>query len=198
MKNISRRVFIKGLAVAGAAAAASTVLAGCNTNMIPGVGDDTDEPEVEAPADSKVMTFVSPLDDEKTLTITFGSLVQPNNDWNDTDEGKAKIKVVIDNKMGAAATFNPSTVTANSLYFSVKAYANGNSGVNVLATDASTLGASPASIGQNSTSNTVNLANLDTYNATKVTVEVTMYQALDGTDTTAKHEIKKQSITYTL
>ena len=69
MKNISRRVFIKGLAVAGVAAAASTVLAGCNTNMLPdvdnGAEDDTTE---ETPAKNQVMEYTD--DNGKKLTIT--------------------------------------------------------------------------------------------------------------------------------
>ena len=69
MKNISRRVFIKGLAVAGVAAAASTVLAGCNTNMIPGVDDGAeDDTTEETPAKNQVVEYTD--DNGKKLTIT--------------------------------------------------------------------------------------------------------------------------------
>ena len=69
MKNISRRVFIKGLAVAGVAAAASTVLAGCNTNMIPGVDDGAeDDTTEETPAKNQVVEYTD--DNGKKLTFT--------------------------------------------------------------------------------------------------------------------------------
>ena len=69
MKNISRRVFIKGLAVAGVAAAASTVLAGCNTNMIPGVDDGAEDETVPTPANSHVVK-----DGDNTLTLSSSKL----------------------------------------------------------------------------------------------------------------------------
>ena len=74
MKNISRRVFIKGLAVAGVAAAASTVLAGCNTNMIPGVDDGNEDPSEEPSTDSNTLTWTDPEDSKKTLSITLSSM----------------------------------------------------------------------------------------------------------------------------
>ena len=75
MKNISRRVFIKGLAVAGVAAAASTVLAGCNTNMLPDVDNGTDEPSEETPAKNEAMVYTVGGDSSKTLTITAGDVI---------------------------------------------------------------------------------------------------------------------------
>ena len=66
MKNISRRVFIKGLAVAGVAAAASTVLAGCNTNMIPGVDDGNEDEGTETPSNQKV-TLTDPAADKSMI-----------------------------------------------------------------------------------------------------------------------------------
>ena len=73
MKNISRRVFIKGLAVAGVAAAASTVLAGCNTNMIPGVDDGAEEPSGDSSA-AQTLTFADPADADKTVSITLSDM----------------------------------------------------------------------------------------------------------------------------
>ena len=75
MKNISRRVFIKGLAVAGVAAAASTVLAGCNTNMIPGVDDGAEDPSEEPSTNSNTLSFADPVDPSKTVSITLSNMV---------------------------------------------------------------------------------------------------------------------------
>ena len=70
MKNISRRVFIKGLAVAGVAAAASTVLAGCNTNMIPGVDDGSEDEGTETPTNQKITLTDSGEGTSLTVEVT--------------------------------------------------------------------------------------------------------------------------------
>ena len=73
MKNISRRVFIKGLAVAGVAAAASTVLAGCNTNMIPGVdGGNEGGAEDNTSSTSTLVLTPNSSKEKETLTVNFG------------------------------------------------------------------------------------------------------------------------------
>ena len=137
MKNISRRVFIKGLAVAGVAAAASTVLAGCNTDMIPGVDDGKEDPET--PAAPTSFTFTDPLDSTKTLTITsksfaLGEVVL-------ADEGTAEIDFQVANKLGKGVHFvnvdptgtasgtalNPAVGTVGDYFVVVSAYPDGNS-----------------------------------------------------------------------
>ena len=105
MKNISRRVFIKGLAVAGVAAAASTVLAGCNTNMIPGVGDGAEDDTVEdvTPGNVQTLTWTDQANDKK-LTIKVSDVV------NDEINGRVYLYAEVLNelgneiKLGAAAT----------------------------------------------------------------------------------------------
>ena len=71
MKNISRRVFIKGLAVAGVAAAASTVLAGCNTNMIPGVDDGNEDDTNEGTTGNVQTVTLTDQADGKTVTLNI-------------------------------------------------------------------------------------------------------------------------------
>ena len=102
MKNISRRVFIKGLAVAGVAAAASTVLAGCNTNMIPGVDDDQDN-EVTEPDASNKYTF---KDGDKTLVISAPSAVTTAVDASTAGNVKIAIPVEVQNNLGADVVFS--------------------------------------------------------------------------------------------
>ena len=121
MKNISRRVFIKGLAVAGVAAAASTVLAGCNTNMIPGVDDDQDN-EVTEPDASNKYTF---KDGDKTLVISAPSAVTTAVGA-DPDEVKLFVPVTIENNLGVSVKFDDSAATsANSELFHVVLTASG-------------------------------------------------------------------------
>ena len=97
MKNISRRVFIKGLAVAGVAAAASTVLAGCNTNMLPDVDNGT-EGEGETVTNSQVVTLDD--GDKFEVKVTVGSpvyyesvkkLVVPVSVVNTSEEGTTSL-----------------------------------------------------------------------------------------------------------
>lgn len=77
MKNISRRVFIKGMAVAAVATATSTVLAGCNTNMIPDVdnGTDGDTNEDVTPGNTQTVTYTDQANDKK-LTIKVSNVVK--------------------------------------------------------------------------------------------------------------------------
>ena len=103
MKNISRRVFIKGLAVAGVAAAASTVLAGCNTNMIPGVDDDQDN-EVTEPDASNKYTFTKV--DGETLVISAPSAVTTAVDASAAGNVKIAIPVEVQNNLGANVVFS--------------------------------------------------------------------------------------------
>ena len=101
MKNISRRVFIKGLAVAGVAAAASTVLAGCNTNMIPGVDDGADS-QPETPSTSKVMTWADPTDSKKTLSVTLKSATLGDDTaFAGANKNKVSITALVENDMGS-------------------------------------------------------------------------------------------------
>ena len=95
MKNISRRVFIKGLAVAGVAAAASTVLAGCNTNMIPGVGDGAEDDTVEdvTPGNVQTVTWTDQANDKK-LTIKVTDVV------NDEINGRVYLYAEVLNELG--------------------------------------------------------------------------------------------------
>ena len=95
MKNISRRVFIKGLAVAGVAAAASTVLAGCNTNMIPGVGDDAEDDTTEGVVTGNTYTY---KDGDGTLAVTMDSFFTTNIASDDKEDIYFKVKV--DNRLG--------------------------------------------------------------------------------------------------
>ena len=101
MKNISRRVFIKGLAVAGVAAAASTVLAGCNTNMIPGVDDDQDN-EVTEPAATNKYTFTTV--DGDTLVISAPSAVTTAVDAGATSVSVG-IALAVENNLGGSVKF---------------------------------------------------------------------------------------------
>ena len=136
MKNISRRVFIKGLAVAGVAAAASTVLAGCNTNMIPGIDNDG-EGEVETPA-ATVLEFVDADDKDKTLKVTATKLTVGNTQFG---EDQAAITLRIENNLGQDLYFLDadakiaSTSNANVLdgtyYLFVEAYADDQTGKEV-------------------------------------------------------------------
>ena len=102
MKNISRRVFIKGLAVAGVAAAASTVLAGCNTNMIPGVGDGAEDDTVEeVPTTNQSQTYTVPdTDGKEYLTLTATGLTVLK------EAEVAAISFKVENKTGAVVKFN--------------------------------------------------------------------------------------------
>ena len=133
MKNISRRVFIKGLAVAGVAAAASTVLAGCNTNMIPGgntEGEGEGEGETSA---SNVLTLTSDADSSKTFTLDFGKLEVGSVAFG--NEKAAAVRVNLTNKLGKDAYINPdatgNTTTGSAkgdLFVVISAYKNGLSG----------------------------------------------------------------------
>ena len=99
MKNISRRVFIKGLAVAGVAAAASTVLAGCNTNMIPGTDNEGDADVVPTP--SNTYTF---KDGDNTLVVEAPKFEM--NTFSATQAGKANVVLYMDltNNLGETLT----------------------------------------------------------------------------------------------
>ncbi len=95
MKNISRRVFIKGLAVAGVAAAASTVLAGCNTNMIPGT-DNEGEGEV-VPTPSNTYTF---KDGDNTLVVEAPKFISESFSASTVNTEKVVILMNLTNKLG--------------------------------------------------------------------------------------------------
>ena len=130
MKNISRRVFIKGLAVAGVAAAASTVLAGCNTNMIPGVDDPTEDPSEEPSTDSNTLTWADPADAKKTLSITLSSMTVSTLGASDTAIISAKI---VDDLKSAAKVYVVDGYAdlkydTGSYALCVSAYVNGEKG----------------------------------------------------------------------
>ena len=95
MKNISRRVFIKGLAVAGVAAAASTVLAGCNTNMIPGT-DNEGEGEV-VPTPSNTYTF---KDGDNTLVVEAPKFISESYSASTANVENVVILMNLTNKLG--------------------------------------------------------------------------------------------------
>ena len=183
MKNISRRVFIKGLAVAGVAAAASTVLAGCNTNMIPGVGDDQDTETPESPVTT--ITFTDPDDSTKTLTIVsksfaLGEAVLGNG-------STAEIEFQVDNKLkqtegvafinvGTALTATGTSAMkigatkVGSYYVKVSAYADGNDKYEVPLSDSAFFAAASAA--------TSNFA-ADKVSSKKLTgIDVTDYKSL--------------------
>lgn len=129
MKNISRRVFIKGLAVAGVAAAASTVLAGCNTNMIPDI-DNGDEGGDETSA-SNVLTLTSKTDSSKTFTLDFGKLELGSAAFG--NEKAAVVRVNLTNSLGQDTFINPDATDVKAAavgdYFVlVSAYKNDLSG----------------------------------------------------------------------
>ncbi len=133
MKNISRRVFIKGLAVAGVAAAASTVLAGCNTNMIPDI-DNGDEGGDETSA-SNVLTLTSKADSSKTFTLDFGKLELGSAAFG--NEKAAVVRVNLTNSLGMDTVINPDATDAKGAdvgdYFVlVSAYKNDLSGNEVV------------------------------------------------------------------
>ena len=110
MKNISRRVFIKGLAVAGVAAAASTVLAGCNTNMLPGT-DNEGEGEV-VPTPSNTYTF---KDGDNTLTVSAPKIecFSVNATAGSKDKETVYIYFDVNNKLGADNTLSFEGVASN-------------------------------------------------------------------------------------
>ena len=114
MKNISRRVFIKGLAVAGVAAAASTVLAGCNTNMIPGT-DNEGEGEV-VPTPSNTYTF---KDGDKTLSIKAGDLKSGAGSTANTENVAFVVSVVngLGGKLKFGTAVSGATASAAGQYF---------------------------------------------------------------------------------
>ena len=136
MKNISRRVFIKGLAVAGVAAAASTVLAGCNTNMIPGVDDGAeDDTTEETPAKNQVVEYTD--DNGKKLTITAAGCT------NVADGKMVVLSFDIDNGTDTALLIasQASTTKHNGKYYilnttsKAKAYFDGEKNVAGVVTD---------------------------------------------------------------
>ena len=106
MKNISRRVFIKGLAVAGVAAAASTVLAGCNTNMLPGTDNGTDEPaEDVTPGNAQTITWADQAESDKKLTMKITNVVK-----NELDQ-KLVLYVEVTNNLGKTIVLNGTAVS---------------------------------------------------------------------------------------
>ena len=110
MKNISRRVFIKGLAVAGVAAAASTVLAGCNTNMIPGVDDGADDDTNEGTTGNvQTVTFTDQSND-KTLTLNITKV-----DFN-TLMNQAVLAVTVKNELGEDLSLQKAAATTGKNY----------------------------------------------------------------------------------
>ena len=161
MKNISRRVFIKGLAVAGVAAAASTVLAGCNTNMIPGVDDDQTDETPESPVST--ITFTDPDNSKNTLTIVSKSFAmgevllgqektatiefQVDNNLAQTN-GVAFIDAATTLSAGVATSVKNGKTKVGTYYVKVSAYADGSDLATVkLATDAEIWAAPDASTG---------------------------------------------------
>ena len=114
MKNISRRVFIKGLAVAGVAAAASTVLAGCNTNMIPGVDDGNEDEGTETPTNQKVTLADNGAETEMTIEATGFQYVE--------DANMAIISVHVNNQLDNQVKFGNDT-TANNYFLTAEFFA---------------------------------------------------------------------------
>ena len=112
MKNISRRVFIKGLAVAGVAAAASTVLAGCNTNMIPGVDDGADD-QPETPDASNSLTLTDKYNTSKTFSMEFAAIETGSAAFGNEKVGV--IRVNLSNDLGKAVYLAPTTGTTGVL-----------------------------------------------------------------------------------
>ena len=214
MKNISRRVFIKGLAVAGVAAAASTVLAGCNTDMIPGVDDDQDTETPEAPVTT--ITFTDPEDNRNTLTVTAKSFTLGETVLGTGDD--AEISFLVDNKLGASVGFTADKITANSTstaiptvgasnayYVVVSAYADGNKFKTVTVKDggmimyASQGGTSQGSLFANDKA-TLGTVTLDAKDIEKtVTVKMSFMKVLDlvANKATSK-EIESKEFTFTL
>lgn len=86
MKNISRRVFIKGMAVAAAATAASTVLAGCNMANIPGTGNGD--------------TTVVPTVTSKTIETGLGDVVITSGTMDLSTPSFGSVALKVQNKMG--------------------------------------------------------------------------------------------------
>ena len=105
MKNISRRVFIKGLAVAGVAAAASTVLAGCNTNMIPGVDDGSEDEGTETPTNQKITLTDTGADKSMTIEVTNFQYVENAN--------YAILSLHLDNQLEQDVSFGTTANTYN-------------------------------------------------------------------------------------
>ena len=132
MKNISRRVFIKGLAVAGVAAAASTVLAGCNTNMIPGVGDGSDD-QPETPAASDSLTLTSRVNAAHTFSMKFGDIQVGSAPFGNDTNGSVLVNVT--NKLGMPVYLAPvatgalkgsaTVVSKDDYLIFIEAYENG-------------------------------------------------------------------------
>ena len=122
MKNISRRVFIKGLAVAGVAAAASTVLAGCNTNMLPDVDNGTDEPSEETPSKEQVMEYTDNKGKKLTITAAGCDIIKSNK--------TAILTFKVDNGTDAELNFAAATGASNGdIYIApddVKVYFDGD------------------------------------------------------------------------
>ena len=123
MKNISRRVFIKGLAVAGVAAAASTVLAGCNTNMIPGVDDGAEDDTVEeTPVKEQVLEYTDNKGKKLTITAAGCDIIKSNK--------TAILTFKVDNGTAAELNFAAATGASNGdIYIApadVKVYFDGD------------------------------------------------------------------------
>ena len=195
MKNISRRVFIKGLAVAGVAAAASTVLAGCNTNMIPGV-DDGAEDKPEAPSSSNVLTFADPDDSSKTFTLTFGELVKGSEIAGDAS--KAYFYMDVENKMGGTVYVNKSAYTSDvdvdDYVFELSAYADGLAAATTGVVSAPTLTGLSYDEGYDREKFTLDLSKADS----SVTIKVTMKRVLDTTNKIDVAVGDAKEFTYTL
>ena len=120
MKNISRRVFIKGLAVAGVAAAASTVLAGCNTNMIPGVDDGAEDDTTEdvTPGNVQTITWTDQATDKK-LTIKVTDVVE------NELEKKVYLHVEVLNNLGGALFIGKATTSTTGTTYDLQALSSG-------------------------------------------------------------------------
>ena len=214
MKNISRRVFIKGLAVAGVAAAASTVLAGCNTDMIPGVDDGKDDTETpEAPVTT--ITFTDPEDSKNTLTVVskgfaLGEAVLGS-------ENTAEISFLVENKLGQVVGFVSTDLTANATstaqpnvgsegeyYVQVSAYADGNTHqkVEVVTTKVDDMIATTGGTGTVADDASVSKTlSLDVEDVKKtVTVKMALKKIIDitGTKVTVKQIGDAKEITYNL
>ena len=133
MKNISRRVFIKGLAVAGVAAAASTVLAGCNTNMIPGVDDGSEDEGTETPTNQKITLTDASTDKSMTIEATSFKYVSETN--------LGIIAIHADNQLGEAVYFNTAHSVQDQYFLNVSLKTidvDGNNDTSSTTLDAST------------------------------------------------------------
>ena len=197
MKNISRRVFIKGLAVAGVAAAASTVLAGCNTNMIPGV--DEGEGEIEKPANDNVLSYTDP--DGKTITITMGEAVVSDPIFAD---GKAKVKVLVANGiadmfcLSDAPTAPATTALAlNDVFLSVTAEADDGTALTVSSGGLVKAAASAAKTCKKDTLEyTIDLSGLKDHVSKEFTVTVAVNRLLNRTTNVVVRTLTDKTFTY--